>query len=411
MSGVLNNRWNMSDKLDQNFYTTRTITGRLRVNRATLDPQAFRAWVIPPLQQGFIREAIECTTSVDGLTLDYNVTDREMFVAPPGEATDWDGTHTRITGDGSQTHDELALTLQGPKDADKANLMALAATIIEQKCSIGDPGVVLEQASVVDFLNENKVEIRARVTRTNVDPMRVFNLPRGNFGKPLTIDGYDKDAARVPATFGTATAAGLFVCYLQSPCNDAHSINLAEGEPTTNVTIELSPNTNTYEYTGEIPTDEEVAGNYNIEELSNVYTHYEMTSTYVTQNNAIQLPLAAASDTTEDTSVIVRLAPPTTRRRVHVLAQRAGAWPLLPKASEITFGGQPTFLIGREHKQPRTPKLMPDGKTKLYEIEYSFVVATKRPVTDDSTLEVGHLPWDSSDVATLPPDTFIEGLA
>ena len=124
-SGVLNNRWSMKDSIDADFFTTRTINGRLRVADVNLNPQSFRGLVVPPLQAGFKREVIETTTSMDGLELEYTVTDKEMFAAPPSPATTWEATHMVSTGDGVNTHGEINVTVSGSKEVDKTDLIEL----------------------------------------------------------------------------------------------------------------------------------------------------------------------------------------------------------------------------------------------------------------------------------------------
>ena len=416
--GVLSNRWGMHDVIDLNQYTTRSITGRLRVVDPTLDPQSFRSWVIPPLTKGFRRKSIDMTSSTDGLTLDYSITDEEQFVAPPGDATEWDGEHVRISaGNGATTHDELHLVLEAPKSADKANLIALLATIALSKLGINQPGTLMEQAAIIDHLNKNKVEFRGRVQRFPYNPMTIFNLPKDNLGKTLDktnppLQGYDKDAIKVPKEFGTATAAGLFVCYLQSPCNDAHKVG---GSPQTQ-TVDISPgetDTSTFEYTAEIPDDTDSPGNYDTSQANHIYTHYELSTSYVTESQTVQLPVALDASGATAQTMFVDFAPAQTSRMVSVVAQRIGAWPQMPDIASLRFGSNLVTPIGKAITTPRAPELTADGVTKRYQIELSFRVGLPRSPNNTDDLEVGTLPWDSSTVADnkLPATTFIPGLA
>lgn len=399
--GVLNNRWSMRDVIDQNWYTTRTITGRLRVADPNLNPQSFRGLVFPPLQAGFKRENIETTTSPDGLNLDYSVTDREVFAACPDPGTTWEGTHTLTSGDGSMTHGEITISMEGPKDADKRTMIAACALICRQKLDLLDASNTLEQASIIDHMHTNKVEMRCLVLQNSAkddDRVRLLNLPAGNFAKVIELDDYNKDRSRVPKPYGTATVTGLFVSYLQTPCGSRHGVpqttaHAAESEPQD----ERSDNPKTYTYEGELPADKETGKNYSEEARAGIYTFYQIDTLHTKDMNTVQLPVSTDSRNLPDTSVFVSLARPTMKRTVVVTAQRYGKWPQLPAPLDDTlYGNIRVKLLGKIEYAQKVPQFTADGRTQRFESSLTFTVGYSRPLKDGEAFPIGKIPWDTT---------------
>ena len=82
-SVLLSHRWRMEESIDQDYFTTRTITGRaiFRTDRlATLSavPDDFRTYMAHPIPGGFRRESIHVAASEDGSELDYHLVDRQQ---------------------------------------------------------------------------------------------------------------------------------------------------------------------------------------------------------------------------------------------------------------------------------------------------------------------------------------------
>ena len=86
---VLSNRWSVAESMDANFFTTRTINGKMRLASATFNAEYVRDLVLPSLEDGFRRESIDYAVAADGLTVDYVVKDRQIYQAAPGPARGW----------------------------------------------------------------------------------------------------------------------------------------------------------------------------------------------------------------------------------------------------------------------------------------------------------------------------------
>ena len=81
---VLSNRWSMTDRIDDSHLTTRTIEGRLVVRArepSTIDD--YRYIVVPGMQPGFRRDAMQFTLQSDGLAMDYIIEDKEEYMTTP----------------------------------------------------------------------------------------------------------------------------------------------------------------------------------------------------------------------------------------------------------------------------------------------------------------------------------------
>jgi hypothetical protein len=405
-TGVLNNRWAMSDQVDENWYTTRTITGRLRVADVNINPQAVRALFIPPLQASFKRDSIEATTSIDGLTVDYKVVDKEQFASCPDPGTKWEGTHTLSTGDGSQTHGEVSVWIEGPRDADKRKMIQVLAVICQQKLDLLNLDNFITQAAIVDYLHINRVEMRVQVDQSGAipNPIELLNLPSSSFGKIIELPGYDHNLSRVPSHFGTATVTGLFVSYLQSACSSRHNIpNTTAASPEPEGSDERSDNPKTYSYNEPLPTDTEVASHYSEEARIGVYTYYEMEVSYPQDQNTVALPIAKSANVANDlyspSLAIVRMAPPVMFREVTVTATRLGKPPLLPAARNVLqLPGNQQFHMLKAVPTFTTPQLTADGRTKRYTATLKLKHALLRPILTNEFFGLGKIPWDTSDL-------------
>lgn len=414
-TGVLSNRWSASDAIDNNFYTTRTITGRLRVKHMGVNPQLFRNLVIPHLQRGFKRESITCTTSVDGLTMEYTVIDVEKFAASPSPATEWSGTYTLSTSDGINNHGEVAIMMSGPRNADKVHMLEACALIIQSKLFVGRDHVYIETAQIVDHLHENVIEIRVQTLDnpgTN-QPLIKYALGTVRLGKPLTsadIPGYDQTKWPVPKRYGTTTLTNAFVCYLQSPCDDQHVLSTGIGGGAGGDVPPLD-DTNVYTYEGVLATDSEVEGNYSASQAANVYTHYSIDSDYITDPGALQLPIAASSVATIETAKFISLHSATTRKIVRISAERLGDWPQIPPANTFAIGTLRAIPLKISHRG-RAPRLSADRKTQIFSIDLVYEYAFNRAPLPGEALSMGSLPWDTTIIAgnALPASALTAGI-
>ena len=185
--GVLSNRWSMSDSVDHNWYTIRVIRATLRLAYLALNPQAFRGWVVPPLQRGFKRESIETATTRDGLSLDYAIVDREVYnSAPKKPATTWRCTHTESVNDANTSISDIDLSLEGPPHTAKQDLIALGAQIIQQIINVPQfsKTTMLVGAAIVDHVEDCAINMKFTF-RGGFSLSEFYTIIDQSMGQPL----------------------------------------------------------------------------------------------------------------------------------------------------------------------------------------------------------------------------------
>jgi len=129
---ALNNRWSVSEALDENFFMTRTYQGTIRLSQAVPNYQFAARWLaFPQLEPGFKRESCEYTVSPDGLTVQYRITDRQQAHAPPWPCTRMEVSHSEsLSKFGYYVQSACSVRLWGPPGVPKSMLLARLAQIL-----------------------------------------------------------------------------------------------------------------------------------------------------------------------------------------------------------------------------------------------------------------------------------------
>ncbi len=425
-SAVIGNRWSCIDDIDDQFRTRRTWRGRLRLSNAVYNPQAFRGLVVPTLQRGWKRVAMHFNAPPNALELEYFISDHEMLgEAPPGPAVKMQITHTESMGQGGALNaGSITVHLDGTRDSDKQLMIQRAMQIVVGKlalASIFPTGQsVLMQLDLVDFSGEsvNSVEARALVKRTGTSLASIVgNMLTQSLGRPLqqlNIPNYDPDAPATAGPYGTAGnspagLAGLFACYLQSPCFDQHGIPQTGQYPSAGDYQQGSDSPSPYTYSEGPLSDDFPSPGYSQDHLQAVYTFSQLESIIERSENRIALPIARSQGgQAQDTLAVVRLAPATARRRIKASFERVGDWPKIIAPKDFTDGqGIKHFLL------KWTPNFQAPEQTAVgqreYVVDVEYLYALNRP-PEGSGISVGVLPWDDipSSQAAFPSSAMIE---
>lgn len=410
-NAVISNRWSSTDDFDEDFRCVRTWRGVVRVKQAITNPHEFRGISVPSLPKGWKRERMHFTSEANGLELGYDIVDRQMLgVAPPDPATKMRCTHTEVMrGDaGMWSEADLSVRLDGPRDADKKHLLQRCMQIADVKLELAttDNGFVTE-LSCVDYIgpDENAVEVRARYRRSKIlEEADTGVLALKTFGKPLELSNwgstkpYDKDVAVLQGAYGNVTLAGLFACYLQQPCLAQH--NLPQNQPQIPQQAgdgkqhESDAPKPQITYTSGRPAEKFGPTQHSQEQKTAIYSYFRMESHFERNENRVQLPFAKQNSvTTGDTCAVIRLAKPTSKRRIKIAAERIGKWPQLwePKDFEVAGFKHKLLTFVPNH---RPPEPTGDGKIR-YVIDAEYVYAIMNvPATNDS-LPTGSTFWDT----------------
>lgn len=423
-SGVLSNRWSCQDEIDQNFYTTRTYTGVLRTFSGRINPHQFRHYVVPPLEPGLRRERMDFEATADGLSLRYTVVDKEVAFAAPAPATDWNYRYTEMTGDGMNQYGEVQITLEGDRNCNKKDLIALAAAFIESKLVAlagnvnANPQQFFEYLSFTDeggSTQYNRITASARVRRANkkgvVQDINIATARLGAAITPANFAGaviqaaavYDANRSRggrqgeSPEVEGPVGMAGLFLCYLQSPCGNAHKIAEAG-------TSERSPRAGTG---GEIQVSARISSSISDappEYLSSshnqaIYTYWQLESMHDFNAGTVGLPVAGGAEqsselsSNRDSVSVVSIHRKVCYRTVRVKGERIGAWPRLPDPEDYTDSNGIKASLLSHKVMPATTERTPDGQ-RLFRASAEFTFALSRAPTPQEELRVGENPWD-----------------
>lgn len=429
---VISNRWSIEEQLDDKFFTTRTIRGRLRISHPTVPAESARQIVVPPLEQGFRRDSIQFTVSANGLDCDFEVTDKQVHTAAPSPAVRMDVTHTEVTNDGINWITDLNIRLEGAPHTPKKQLVTRAlqivldrmlwAKFIPRSGEDQDQGWIPQQIALVDHIgDENVIELKFRIQRVFEDLASRLLAIKYSFGRPLTLPypvgrgglaPYDPRLSPVPAIWGYDSQGQLrrpaaviaLACYLQHPCDMYHGYQVA-GTPqqvreTRSKDRSDKPTVKGYE-AEELPE-------YSPGEVSDIarkilYTRAAAETRYYEETLRVGLPLAllpgtgSSSEPRPVTTRWIELAKGAQARlTIRWEIERVGSWPETPEPkAEVTWetnrGSVGLYLI-RHHQDFLAPTPAKDASKKIYAIEARLEYGLERPLERGETLRVAYLP-------------------
>jgi len=429
---VLSNRWSLSEEMDENFYTVRSIRGTLRIANSQIGIQDYRMVVVPGLEDGFRRERLTFAAKADGLEADYEIVDRQVHNAAPWPATSISGRHTESTSDGVLMFTEVSVQVEGPPHVPGTELRRIAIGIIEartkylsEKNRKANPSYVAHAAVSEQLGTRNIISVTLKLQRNvaktsdGADAQRQLfgSLLDSGMGDPLKVEGhpeYKATKSHPPSIYGydswgkerRPVVVNLLSCYLQMPCNQIHGIakgtnpkppkkkKVKKGEPGRHYPGGSSGNVPVIEQK-EVPT----VYSPTIYTTA-IYTLYKMESRYNTTTGMLQLPLAQPPIPWEtgsgDTATIVQVAGSLFRRVIRVEAERAGAWPQLPMPAPYYRDGTLSGTLLSHSVVMVTPGVSPDAAKRTYKLLGEYVYALNRPPTLQEKLRNGKIPFLSA---------------
>jgi hypothetical protein len=418
-TGVINNRWSCVDDINSDWFTTRTFTGRLRCSSSMINPNTFRNLVVPPLQQGMRRDSMHFTVTEDGLNLDYTVIDKEIAFSAPAPATDWSlrVTSRRDLNTNISWYTDVDIMLKGDRYCDKKKLITIASAIADAKFGQGDPkknNFLVEAISISDeySASENVIHFSATARRFDALGVAEKGIDATPLGRPIAaadlagvVNGYDSRVNRGSnpgenlQISGPIPVVGAFACFLQSPCEYTHSISIG-----TQTTTSQSPATVT------LPTvsasvvtelsDDGSLGSVDPKNSAYAYTYWQLDSQYFTTQNRAHCPIAqtagSSSSSGSNTSVVVNLAPPQTKRVIRVIAERIGVMPTLPAPADSYNDPSGAGAVLLENNLVATcPPRSCDNK-QVFRIQGELTYGLLKAITNASQLSLGFNSWETN---------------
>ena len=445
---VVSNRWSLSEELDENFFVTKVIRGRLRLSQnVTIDPMMYRSMVFPPLETGFRRVRCAMLVEPNGLEAAYEVIDRQVAMSAPWPATQIEGTHSYSTGDGMKMQAECRIRLTGAANCDRGQLIARALQCLDSRLNLYNRAFGNEWvfdgggfAITVGFGPISWVEVYAKILEVidakdtasakkfyfNHVPeslTRAWTLPPFRGAKGMGARNYNSTQNWQPepqgfvpnqdasTARGSGSAAASFVmrCMVSDICQTGPRAlgNIATGLPQDYATNAGTPAAVVYQ-TGKIPSDyaspKSVTSKSHSESL---YTYTAMEAHYRTHQNKIQLPKAPASSEQEVTAgrekqanaqadeatcVVATVASPTCYRVVKLDAERIGKWPEVPHPLETYTDGKIVGTLVDQKLRPHPPVPAADGSRLIYRLDVEYTYALNRPPTVNESVAIGAPP-------------------
>lgn len=411
--GITNFRYWANETIDgDTWLTVRTYSGRIRVSHpgVNVHEKLRNANIIPPLQRGFKRDRIHIRQDPNGIEADFQIVDREIVAAPPWPASKWSGYHLITTpyGGAPTAEGDIHVSLEGPRNVAKSELMKLAANIIDSRVhfsemAAGDYNSVLLGLNMRSSFDRNQVEMSAKISyigdKDGGDVPYLYNLFTNDINSWYTQAGYDRELAYPFEP--TAGLAGLLATALQDPC---HSARMPQGSGAQSSTLTYkkdddADNAPTVSVdTG--PLDQS-QNNYSDEHKRKAFTRYHIDSDVEIDSGKVSVPLGQAVGGGGATNSVVTLHSGDARRIVEIRGERIGEWaPLIQNVDFVDTDSNGNNGIAhtviRWDLLGKNSQLSADGRKTLYK-NSQRVVYSLGSVPQDNVHEfpMGKTPYRS----------------
>lgn len=408
---VVSNRYSVEFAYDENFYCTRSIRGKLVIKQGTdisgqFTADNFRQFCIPALPAGFQRSSLVFTVSSDGLSLSYSITDREVFATAPKPATSVSAQYVEAMSNmGSTMTAGITVSLTGAVGTPRAALITLAGKIAASRYDEGN-GDRMEGFSCTEDLYENKVTLSLEIRKMGF--------------QGAAPDAFDPTAENLGMTFFQLSLLGKEVVFQNDPPADLSSrSNLLKAVVQAFATNPCSPDTDTPTTSplgtiligaasansvaqGTTPEFNKSPG-LSDEHKSALFTDYEISMEYETDNNTLVAPVAVQEELetvdfetswipgakavrAKQAQSVTSLAGPTQIANVEYTATRIGKPPLLPSAEQIAAGWETL-----SHSYKALTPILTSGQSFLFTVVGKMKVALTRRLSETSDIPTGRL--------------------
>jgi hypothetical protein len=440
---VISNTWSSEETCDEVFRRSKVVEGTLRVRDHRYWSQGFRSLCLPGLLPGYRRMSQRFASDPTNLVLKYRIEDKQAEAAPPEECVDWVMSHV----DGSKNEfgmveRQIRIHLIGKPRVSKRSLLGVALRVLEARfpgaAAPTDDENVFVETRPVPFLREAliitqssdkpEVELLCNV-RQHIAGIGGFEDAIIASSEPLIIAGYNPDNWPAPRPYDADTPAGIFACYMQSPCNQWHGIPESqsltlEGYDTDN-NAPSSPDTapnyweeaDYAEYLSPVPILE-TADVHRTDHISYPYTHVEIDTRYSLSHGRMVLPYSIPRDVNEAIEgadpVYASLAVFPVHAGVHqrvitVNATRHGRPPELPEPARylVDPNGITEQLVGKSEIVLDAPQASSDQSHRVFSVQGKFTYALARPIENTEVYRSANNPA----LRTIPADNWLTGLS
>lgn len=424
VEGIISNRWSITESLNENWETTHTIDGVLRVSDQRYKAMAMRLLVTPALFPYAALISREYGVDTTGLVLKYRCALKEEGYAPPPGVIQWSGSYTESTTiANSQRIGELQVKVRSvhaePAGFSRREAMLVALHDIARSRIAGmnilapfnDAGeqnaqdratAILQKIAITETLGKPEMTLRATVLHVD-DDMSLWRVRVEQLGTPMVIQGYDHRWWPAPPIWswddeappGYVDLGNRFDQYYQDPCSQWHAMPRGVkhlDNPASLQGDEVPMQFMAYQL-GDVDPDvglnhqPAIRGlhhSWSSAQLSDAtYYTWEGDDTYDTAQGVAHLPLSTqrnASNGTQ-TAVAIQLHAPIQRRRFTMIATRANRDPEIPYAAPVLDDkvSPVEYLLARQ-LVAEAIELQADGVTTLHGVKVVYEYGLSRPV-------------------------------
>ena len=195
-NNVLYNRWTETQDIDNLNYTTRMREGKFVIRSDNVDgfiaDQLRRNMAVVGIPDGCLRKSSRYKVSPDGLAIEYQVVDQEVFKKPPTPAYWASGQYseTMALQGGYRRFGNCTVTLRGAKNTNQSQLIDRAIAVAVAKVSMvrvgqqlalvnaGQNRGILHQFCVrTNMYERNEVEVNIQVSFGLTGPVGAAGVP------------------------------------------------------------------------------------------------------------------------------------------------------------------------------------------------------------------------------------------
>lgn len=417
---VVSNRYAVEFAYDENFYCTRSIRGKLVIKQGTdisgqFTADNFRQYCIPTLPAGYKRSSLVFNVSSDGLTLSYSIVDKEVFATAPKPATSVSAQYVEAMSDmGTVMTAGITVSLTGAVGTPRAALITLAGKIAASRYDENN-GDRMNGFTITEDLYENKVTLSLEVRKMGFKgaPPDAFDPTAANLGNTffqISLLGKDvvfQDEPPADINIRSNLLRAVVQAFSTSPC-------VVDGDSPTTVDggqIFVGAASSNSVAQGTNPEFDKSPG-LSAEHKSALFTDYEISMEYETDNNTLVAPVAvkeeletvpfeaswiqdAQARRAKQAQSVTSLAGPTQTVNVEYTATRIGKPPLLPSAEQIASGWETL-----SHSYKVLTPILTSSQSFLFTVVGKMKVAVTRRLSEQSDIPTGRILTQAEMVGT-----------
>lgn len=440
-SPVLSHRWSDQHQIDENFFTTRIVTGEVIFRRDILDLQNktaddFRRTIVHPVPDRFQRRRVEVTQNPSGTVLAYRLVDEQQYLSigqlnPATRLQCFFTTAVRYADGDNKAASRVRFVgkAMGSPNSARFDLFKVLVGCAMGRLRIGNrfgkAQDLILSAQGTESVTTPYVELDITALRVP-DPDKGVPFPgtgKGRDGKPA-VDGdflaedcgplkmAEVRSPQPPNTAGVRGSwpANLVAAALGTPCTAvtaapkvAQNTESAEGDDGGPPVYLVSTNTNL------VPRPEWEFGYEDV--THGIYTDCHATTDYVTTEHNFQIPIAGKTTSSfghiapsDNECLILSYATPTTKKVVRWKVERVNGKPLLPTPRK----DDPNEVLHKHLVGVGAVEVIADGETPLYSVEGEFTYYLHQSV-EGGRDSIGVSPlqmYQPDNIVTFGPEDF-----